>query len=339
MNRRVQLALIALVVTAIATVVSHSVVRWLGVRTSSVSHRVAGAAWQKPMAYVAGSSLLGDALNVDEACSVLEQGMQTWFVAGGSPSEWEQFQARAPEARLTIMGISAYDLNEHVFCDVQANIVPFSHAVRNLIQSRSEWAFTKRVLSQYPLKYVRILFPTVGRSQGVMGGLREHLERIIRPGVKPESEAGPLVPTWGGAVSDIATTEKITDWSKGYLLRSLAKLRSACEGRHAFDGPKRLAFRRMLEQAHQQGRVVVLVLPVSPAYQQEFFDAQTSPQFETALAEVQRSVPGVLWVRLDQLAELNSNDVFRDVVHMNATGKAIATAAFLQRMQEAGAKP
>ena len=140
-------------------------------------------------------------------------------------------------------------------------------------------------------------------------------------------------------VVDPSRLEKISDWTPAYLLRRLAKLRSACQGQHSYYGPKQLALRRMLEQACRQGRTVVLVLPVSPAYQTEFLDAETRRQFETAVADLQRTVPGAHWLRLDRLPALNSNDLFWDVVHMNVYGKKIATENTLHWMREISAQP
>lgn len=338
-SRALQLVLIALAATLLAAIGSHLVVAWLGLRSGWGDHRVAGKEWNKPLANVAGSSLLGDALDVQLACRTLQQGMQTWFVAGSSPSEWVELQPRAADAKMTIIGISAYDLNEHFLCDYRPEVVPLAHTVRDLIDSGSSWEFSKRVVSQYPLTAMRVLFPTVGRSAGVTGGVRDRFEKLVRPAAPVEKEAGPTVPDWGGLVVDPSRLETIKNWSPAYLLRRLTKLRTACQGQHAYDGPKRLALQRMLNQARRQGEVFVLVLPVSPAYQSEFLDAATRSKFEETVAAHQRAVPGVHWLRVDQVPELNTNDVFWDVVHMNVHGKKIATDHILRWMQANATAP
>ena len=338
-NRATELILITLVVILLAALGSHLVVSWLGIRSGWGEHRVAGTEWNKPLANVAGSSLLGDALDVQLACRTLEQGMQTWFVAGSSPAEWVELQSRAPDAKLTIIGISAYDMNEHFLCDYRPDVVPLSHTIRDLIQSHSSWAFGKRVVSQYPVTRLRALFPTLGRSAGVTGGIRDHFEKFVRPGTKVESEAGPTAADWGGVVVDPTRLERISNWSPAYMLRRLTKMKSACQGQHSYDGPKRIALQRMLEQARRQGEVVVLVLPVSPAYQAEFLDAETKRKFEETVAEHQRADPGVRWLRVDQIPELNTNDVFWDVVHMNVYGKKISTEHILAWMKANAARP
>ena len=110
-------------------------------------------------------------------------------------------------------------------------------------------------------------------------------------------------------------------------------MRVACQGRHSFDGPKNLAFLRMLRQGQQQGRVVVVVLPVSRAYSENFVNARVSGDFENALDNARRLIPNAQWVRLDQLPDLNSNDYFWDLVHMNTNGQQIATKALLSHLQ------
>ena len=334
MSRPIQFLSILLVVTLLTSIGSHIVVRWLGVRTSSVSHRVTEREGDKTPAYVAGSSLLGGAMDVNKVCDALGQGMETWFVAGGSPSEWVKFQPRAPKANLTLIGISAYDLNEHYFCDVQANIVPLSDAIGNLIKSKSDWEFSKRVISQYPQRYLRILFPTIGRSGGVMGGVKEQMLKLIRPDDEVDLDAGPRVPTWGEAEVDPSTLEKISDWSPGYRLRRITKLKEACQGRHSYEGLKNLALGRLLNQARQQGRVIVIVLPVSETYSREFLDRETLRRFEDCLAKFQLERDEEIWVRLDRVSQLHSDDLYWDPVHLNVFGKKIATELLLAEVEK-----
>jgi hypothetical protein len=327
-----QLAVIALAVAIITAAVCHPLVRWLHIRTGTVSHRLIGESLGRPRSWLAGSSLTGDGIAWDRVCTQLVQGMETWFVAGSSPYEWEPFQNRAPNAQVSFIGVSAYDLNEEYLCDFRSQIVPLRRAVSDLVKTRASWEFSKRVLSQYPLKYIRILFPTAGRSQGVMGGLKEEVGKHLRGWAPADSEMGPTAPTFDNGVVDPRKKEKISAWQQGRLLQRLAKMKTACFGRHSFEGPKKLALLRILNQAQQQGRVFVVVLPVSPAYQKEFLTRETARAFETSLASLQKAVPQVTWVRLDQVPELNSDDNFWDVVHMNVFGQQIATDAFLRKV-------
>ncbi len=339
MRRRIQLGVTAAVVVAITSLLSHSLVDWLGIRTGVVKHRVVGEGQPGPTAYMAGSSLLFDCLALERVSKQFQQGMETWFVAGSSPSEWEPFQTQAGTARLTLIGISAYDLNEEFLCDFRSQVVSLPQAARDLAAIQASWPLTKRVISQYPLKYVRFLFPTAGRSAGVMGGLKEQMGRALKPWMEVESEAGPKMPALNAGDVPPEELEKISDWSTGTMLRWVTKMRSACHGRHSYDGLKKLAFLRILEKAEEQGRVIVVVLPVSPAYSREFLAGQVPQAFERALADAEKSAPKVQWVRLDQVPGLNSNDNFWDLVHMNTYGRRAATDAFLTKCSTLETEP
>ena len=193
------------------------------------------------------------------------------------------------------------------------------------------------MLSQYPLQYLRLLFPTLGRSDGVMTGVRDRLSHVLRPWVAVDSEAGPTVATGTGVVSEEVKTGKLTDWSEARLLRRLALMRSACQGKHTFAGPKNLAFLRMLDRAQQQGGVVfVVVLPVSPVYAKEFLSPEATLQFKESLYDLERRVPQANWVHLETLPTLNSDKYFWDLVHMNADGQQIATDAFFSQIRAKG---
>jgi hypothetical protein len=320
----------------IAALGSHFVATFLKIRTSAVGYKLLANGNQKPFALAEGSSLMLDGLSWRRISNAFGQNIENWFVAGSSPSEWESLQGRASDARLTFIVVSAYDLNEHFICDYRAAVVPLNRSMRDLWQSGADWPFTKRLLSQYPLQYLRYLFPTLGRSDGVMVGIREKLSEILRPWFKIEAEAGPTVGSDSDATSEEIKTGKVTDWSKARMLRRLTLMRNACQGKHSFNGPKNLAFLRMLQRAQQKGRVVVVVLPVSPIYTQEFLTPEASRQFEDVLADLERRVPQANWIHLEGLAELNSNEYFQDFVHMNVDGQRIATDTFLTRIRAAG---
>jgi len=216
--------------------------------------------------------------------------------------------------------------------------VPFSRTVADLWQSRADWHFAKRVLSQYPLKYVRLLFPSAGRSQGILGGLREKFANAVGQSPLLQAEAGPTMTIGQVDGTKAYKEERISTWTHGRLLRRLATLRGASQGQ-AFDGPKKVAFERMLNQGQRAGRVVVVVLPVSPAYARAFLSPDVSHRFEFALAEAQRSAPEAHWVRLDRMPDLASDDHFWDLVHMNTIGQRIATRALLTQLEATQSRP
>ena len=333
MKRRLQLAIVLCIVTAVAATASHLLVRYLSIRTGGVGYKLLSDAGGKPLAFAEGSSLMVDGLAWERISQELGCGIENWFVAGSSPSEWERLQRRASDARLTFIAISAYDLNEYFLCDYRADVVPLTQTVKDLWQSDAGWAFSKRILGQYPLRYLRVQFPTLGRSDGVMVGIREKLSSLLRPWIKIDPESGPAVGAGQNITREEIRTERLTDWSQSRLLRRLTLMRSACQGKSAFDGPKKLALLRMVAQAQKQGRVVVIVLPVSPVYASEFLKPDENRELEETLGEIERANPKVAWVHLEQLPALNSNDYFWDLVHMNSRGRQIATDAFLGQLR------
>jgi hypothetical protein len=110
-------------------------------------------------------------------------------------------------------------------------------------------------------------------------------------------------------------------------------MRAACQGTHSFDGPKKLALLRMLRSATERGRAILVVLPVSPFYTDEFLGPGVAERFEATLAEVQQSTPEARLVRFDKIPELRSNAYFADLVHLNYDGRQIATEAFLKALR------
>jgi hypothetical protein len=329
MRRVLQLILIFCVVAGIVSVASYLLVAWLGIETRTGTYWEMGPPGSQPPAYLAGSSLAGDAISWDLVSTQLDQGICGWGVAGSSPWEWERFQRKTHQGPLTIIVISPYDLNEQFLSDFHANVVSAADTIRDLWRSGADWHFSLRVLSQYPLTYARILFPTAGRAYGVIGGLHDKLTKMLGSFAANNSEAGPTLAFGKESQVKEYKRERISDWSPSQLLRRLAAMRSACQGKHSFAGPKKLAFLRMLHEGQERGRVIVVVLPVSPAYTAELLGPEETLRFETELADARQAVPQAQWIRLDHLPELNSEEDFWDLVHMNPDGQQIATRAFL----------
>ena len=334
MNRRLQLVLIICVVVSVTAIVSHSLISWLKIETTFGRHWVLGRETYAVPVFMAGSSLAGDGLSWKVIGDALDLRIEGWGVAGSSPSEWEHFQHQTTHTKLMVIVVSAYDLNEYFLSDFRAEIAPLGQTIRDLWQSRADWPLCKRLLSLYPLTYLRMLFPTAGRSDGVMVGVRERIKNALRTFSPIETEAGPTLSLNESANTPGYKKERISEWDSGRTLRRLSNMRSASQGKHRFNGPKKLAFLRMLLQAQKQGQVVVVVLPVSPYYAGEFLTADVKQEFEEVMVEEQRAVQQACWIRLDQLDALNSNDYFWDLVHMNIYGQQIATEAFISHVRK-----
>jgi hypothetical protein len=329
MTRGRQFILILCVVVAISSLASHLAIAWLKIRATPIAYNCIGSQDQKPAAFLAGSSLAFHGLDWNRISESLGSRMETWAVAGSSPSEWQVFQERAPHATRTFIVVSAYDLNENWLCDFHADVVPLSETIRNLRQSGADWPFCKKVLSQYPLMVMRKLFPTAGRSDGFMVGIRGKLQKLVHASAAGGEGDAPQI----GAAGTSVIRDKITDWSGARLERRLVLMRSSCQGKQTFDGMKENALMRMLQRAESQGQSVLVVLPVSPIYQKEFLTSDVVHDFENSLADVRRHCPRTQIIRLDPIKALNDNDQFWDLVHMNTYGQQIATTALLNQLQ------
>lgn len=326
------LVVIAMMALVIASVVSHLVGRWVGIPTPSFAYRRIGPV-SGPQVFCAGSSLVQFGLSWPEVTRLLGQGIENWGIGGSTPEVWEVSQAYATNYNRTLVGISLYDLNEHRLCDARAELVPFTQTVRDLWQSHSSWSSAKQLLSQYPRAYLRYLFPTAGRSEAVMVGMREQGRKLLRLSSASEDQARALVLPSQPVLEFGESKLKLSELSEARLLRRLAMTRSEIQGKHAFDGPKMVALKRLLERAHRQGEVIIVVLPVSPAYANEFLTPEIYQAFDAAIATAAQAAPGARIVRLDKLPQLQSNENFSDLVHLNSLGRRHATEAFVAEMK------
>src|SRR5437667_8312220 len=143
MNRRLELVLVLVASTAIASTGSHIITASLRIETTSGKFWAIGQSNGQPPALMAGSSLAADAISWERVSTERGLRIEGWSVAGSSPWEWETFQRRAPDVGLTFLVVSAYDLNEHFICDFHADTVPPTHTLADLWQSEADWHFAK----------------------------------------------------------------------------------------------------------------------------------------------------------------------------------------------------
>ena len=330
MSRKKQLVVILIATLAITSLVSHVAARALKIRTDAVTPLSFGATNQPVDGVVAGSSLMFYGVGWAEVARTLGMRMQGWAVPAGSVIEMEVLQSQVPSARVTFLGIGASDLNENYVSDFRSEIVPLSATLAGLWEAHSEWSFARTVLSQYPLSYLRRLFPTAGRSTTIMVGAREVL-RSLRPAKQSNEPSERAV-----VVSENNNhQENITSWPEARLLRNIGGQRASAGGTYKFNGPKRDALFRFMKRGDDLGKMVVLVMPLSPAYQKEFLAESVQRQFNEVLAEAQKKTPDALWIRLDTVPELNSNAFYWDLVHLNAPGQAIASKIVLEQLAAA----
>jgi len=322
----------------IASAGSNFVARWIGLPPPGAAYRRIGPL-DGPQVFCAGSSLLQFGLSWPEISKTLGQGMENWGIGGSSPSEWEVSQALATNVNLMIVGVDVYDLNEYHLGNARANIVPLTWTIRDLWDSGIGWHFSKRLISQYPLAYLRELFPTAGNADAVLVGLRRKLPTGLRKSAAAEDSANAMVLPKDSVMEFGGSTERLSDWPVAKTLRRVALMKSETQGMSVFDGPKLLALRRMLQREQSCGSNIVVVLPVSPMYTKNFMTTNTTRDFESTLAGLQKEFPAARFVRLDQVPALQSDDAFTDPVHLNGAGRDIATKEFFKALNLPPASP
>ena len=335
MSRRLQLVLIVSAVVAICSAGSHATVRWLGIKSTWSGYQRYGPQERIVRTILHGSSPAYSGLDWTQISEVLGGSIESWATAGSSPSEWEVQYRRSPNATRAFVVVSPTDLNEYYLCDFRGDIVPLFRTIQDLRQCRANWQLNRRILGQYAIAFLRKLFPTVGRSDGVMVGIRTKLEVLLGLATGTNAEDAPKF----GNTTSSEDKEKLSGWSEARTQRRLVLFSAACLGKHAFNGPKNLALIRLLQQAEKQGELIVVVLPVSPLYQNAFLPPPVMHEFEEALTAMQARFPRAEMIFLDQLPDLNNNDYYSDFVHLNMYGQQIATKALLERLKVLGISP
>jgi hypothetical protein len=330
LNRRNQTLFITVAVLLFAAAASHFLIRWLRIDTTKVRSQELGPD-HGHVVLVTGSSLPFYGLDWEALATGLDLRVRSCTSASGSACELEPPYRNLPNAEISVLSLSLYDLNEQVISDFRAELVPLRVMLQDLRKSRMDWAFTKRALSQYPLRYLRVLYPTAGRSLGVLVGLRARLRELIGP-LSIGAEEGQVLGLGAGVPQN--AEERVSEWPQARLLRNVSNMRKASHNRHVFGGPKYLAFARMVKHSEMHRKLVLLVMPVSPAYREALVDAQSTRRFEETVARLGAQAPDALLVRLDQLERLNTNSLYFDLTHLNTWGQAIATHEFTGQLRQ-----
>jgi hypothetical protein len=320
----------------LASVANYMLVLWLGIPlpgTSLVVYRRVGPE-SGPQVLCAGSSLLGQALVWSKVSGAMDQGIESWAVGGSSPDIWEEWQKQRPHSNVAIVGVSLYDLNEMHLADARASVVPLWRTVDDLWSTHTDSALSDRILNQYLLKYVRLLLPTAGNADEVLVGLRSKAAGLLGQQASLAQHEGVMFEPPPPIMDVGESTSSLNDWPSDHLIRRLAVLRAENRGQHEFlNGPKHRALHRLLYQARNQGRVILVVLPVSKPYRQEFIDEPIETAFEEAISQAMAVVPEATLIRLDRLPGISDPACFFDLVHMNSLGRRFAIEAFLKELK------
>jgi hypothetical protein len=344
-TRGKQLAGVFLLSLVLCSVANHVAAHWLGIsqilpwtHVNALYRRVGPRTG--PQVFCGGSSLLVAGLVWSDVAESLGQGVENWTVAGSSPEVWEVFQQQKRNSNTTIIGISIYDLNEMRLTPDRASFVPLATTLTDLWSSQTGHDLRQRILVQYAMSYVRAVFPLAGDSDKVLVELRRKSADLVGKQASLQQYEGTVVEKQGEL--GVVDSTEVSKWPADRVLRRIQVLREEDHGgQEFFHGPKNRALRRVLLRAQEQGRVIVVVLPVSQYYIDALLDKTAIRDFERALSDTMAAVPQATLVRLDQVPGISDNKNFLDLVHMNSSGRRMATPAFVEKVKQMGseAKP
>ena len=286
-----------------AAVASHFVAYALGFRqiktvqqpTEPIGH------FSEPV-FSFGSSLKGFA--IDEALLTDARGWHTISkgCGAGSPAEFEFLLNDSANNSSLIIFTSIFEMSEGMISPSRTSLVPFLQSVQDTWDVVLGWEQTKTLLWKYPLDSLQEVFPTLGRSWEVQVLARDKIRALLGRSSAPASDDGPidLNPTSNEIQSSLL------DWD---------------------------ALDRILTRSRQSGTFnIVVILPVSPTFISRNVDREAVNAFDLALIKLQERHPDALIIRLDNEGSLQNNDLFWDLVHMNARGQASTTALLLERL-------
>lgn len=328
-----QVTVVLLLALAVAILGDHLIGRWLGFRSGggAGTYRRIGPE-TGPQAIAAGSSLLQFGLVWSEVAQSLGQGIESWGVGGSSPEMWEVSQRLATNTSAMIVGVSVYDMNEYRLSDARAAIVPLSQTAADLWSAGASWGLARRLFSQYATAYLRVAFPTAGNADRVLTMVRQKAFEMLGLWLSKEERDTFVILPSKPVLEFGDTTASLVEWSPARMLRRRTVMRAENSGVHEFNGPKWQAFRRLVRRAQEKGRLIVVVMPVSQVYADEFLTPDVLTRFDRSLDEALRGSGPAEIVRLDRDALLTRNEHFFDLVHLNSAGRRRATTLFLEHL-------
>jgi hypothetical protein len=347
MSRTWQFAFVLISATVIAAIGSHILIDWTRIKTTVIEPFVFGKPNGQPPAFKAGSSLSDYDIDWNVIAAQTQTEILAWGVAAGSPYEFEEIQKKVPQAKTTYIVISVYDMDEANVSDFRAALVPLSETIESLREIHAGWAYSRRAISEYPMTWLRPLFPTVGRSRAIMGLIHERIHGLLHHSKDPpktaadppQTVAGPILDVGKEKVADSYRLQNIADLSKSEVIGKFAATRASFQGKEAFNGQKFHALLKMVQYGCERGRTIVVVVPVSSTYLNGFITPELENEFEAAIAVAKYQYPKVEWLRLDQVPGLDSGSNFCDLVHMNVSGDKTTTGIVQARLNQICRQP
>jgi hypothetical protein len=314
-----------------AAAVSHFVAYALGFRQiESVQQPTEPTVYFSERVFSFGSSLRGFAIN--EALLSDARGWHTISkgCGAGSPAEFEFLLNNSAYNSSLIIFTSIFEMSEGMISPSRTSLVPFLQSVQDTWDMVLGWEQTKTLLWKYPLDSLQKTFPTLGRSWEVQVLARDKIRPLLGRSNTPASDDGPI--DLNPSSNNIQSS--LLDWDAGRLERNVAQMQQVNVSLHSnFTGPKSRALDRILTRSRQSETFdIVVILPVSPTFISRNFNREAVKAFDLALLKLQHRHPDALIIRLDNEESLQNNDLFWDLVHMNARGQASTTALLLERL-------
>jgi len=278
-----------------------------------------------------GSSLKGCA--IDEVLLTDARGWHTISkgCGAGSPAEFEFLLGNSTENASLLIFTSIFEMSEGMISPSRTSLVPFLQSVQDTWDMVLGWEQTKTLLWKYPLDLLQEVFPTLGRSWEVQVLARDKIRALLGRSSTPASDDGPI--DLNPSSNEIQSS--LLDWDAGRLERNVAQMQQMNVSLHSnFTGPKARALNRILTRSRQSGTFnIVVILPVSPTFISRNVDREAVNAFDLSLIKLQQRHPDALIIRLDNEGLLQNDDLFWDLVHMNARGQASTTALLLDRLK------
>lgn len=331
-----QLVFLAVICSAFASSASYATYKLLGLNSPPRNeHTFREKPYTSSHFEALGSSLMAQGVDWNRTARILGAEVTTRSCGAGSPAELEFLSQAVPGQNNTLIFISIFEMAEGMLSESRPIEVPFLVTLQDIAETRPNWDLAKTLLWSYPLKAIKVPFPTTGRSWEIMVQIRDRLQSL-RIGTAQKSDDAPIALNAGTNFH----TENLSDWDHGRFLRNLEQLRNRGATDHGdFSGPKFAALKRILEKSRLQHSSFVVVMPVSPAYNAAFVDETISAKFESMLRSLESANPSAVVVRLDRMAALQSDRLFWDLVHLNYEGQKLATTELIEELKSAAQKP
>lgn len=330
-----KLLILICIVICIASAGSHILTRLLKIKTTSGGYQNYGKKDQLLTARLYGSSIAYSQIDWSKIAETLGGSIECWASLGSTPSEWERAPLPSEGVNRIFIFLSAHDLNENILSDFRADYVPLQQTIQDLLKIKADKVYTKKVLEQYPMKFVHFFFPLFGKAEGVMTGIRDELKKILNKKNKLIASDEPKQNIMAGTSRE----ERLSDWEPGRLMRRILLMRTAANGKTTFNGLKKLAIHRLINKIYNYNKITLIVSPVSPCYQKEFIPDSVGVQFNGEIEKLKSLFPRMEIIRLDLLPSLKNNAMFSDLVHANTFGEKIGTNYLLTQIENYRSQP